>query len=313
LSIVPGYSAVFGFQQEKYLTDSTPFAPAHADTGDASAYAQLQAEVLKGLTLTAGERFDRYDAFGKHATGQVAAAWALPTATVFRGSWGQGFKAPSLYQLYSPYGTPDLQAERSRDWDVGVEQRFWENRITANVTYFDLRFKNLIEFDDCPGSPLCDDPAHAQGYYANLGRAKSTGEELQIAAKVSAAFTLSANYTHLKSIDETPGSPTFGRQALRRPGQAGNLAANYAWPIKLATSIAVRYSGPSSDENFNAFPAAFVNLGGYALVDLHASYPITNHFEVYARVDNLADKRYETVYQYGTWGRTAFAGARLTY
>jgi vitamin B12 transporter len=194
-----------------------------------------------------------------------------------------------------------------------VEQRFWENRITASATYFDTKFKNLIEFDDCPGSPLCDDPAHAEGYYANLGRAKAAGEELQIAAKLTAGFTLTANYTHLKSIDETPDSPTYGMQALRRPGQAANLAANYAWPIRLDTSIALRYSGPSTDENFNAFPAALVTLGGYTLVDLHAAYSINKHFEIYARVDNLTDKRYETVYEYGTWGRTAFAGARLKY
>jgi vitamin B12 transporter len=313
LAIVPGYSVVFGGLQEKYLMDSTPYAPAHADTGDTSAYAQFQAEVVKGLNLTAGERFDRYDAFGEHFTGQVAAAWALPSSTIFRASWGQGFKAPSLYQLYSLYGTSNLRAERSRDWDAGVEQRFWGNRITAGITYFNNDFKNLIDFDNCPGSPLCDDPAHSQGYYANVGREKSSGEEFQIAAKLTNEFTLSANYTHLKTLDDSPGSLTYGMQLLRRPGQAANLSANYSWPIRLDTSIAVRYSGPSTDENFNAFPAAFVNLGGYTLVDLHATYSISNHFEVYARVDNLADKRYETVYQYGTWGRTAFAGARLKY
>ena len=313
LAIVPGYSVVFGGQQEKYLMDSTPFAPAHADTGDTSAYAQLQAEVVKGLNLTAGERFDRYDAFGEHFTGQVAAAWSLPSSTILRSSWGQGFKAPSLFQLYSPYGTPNLQAERSQDWDIGIEQRFWGNKITAGVAYFNNNFKNLIDFDDCPGSPLCADPAHSLGYYANVGREKSSGEEFQIAARLTGEFTLSGNYTHLKTLDDSAGSATYGMPLLRRPGQAANLSANYSWPFKLSTSVAVRYSGPSIDENFNAFPAALINLGGYTLVDLHASYSINDHFDVYARVDNLTDKRYETVYQYGTWGRTAFAGARLKY
>jgi vitamin B12 transporter len=313
LAITPGYSAVFGLQQEKYLMDSTPNAPAEANTGDNSAYVQLQGEVVKGLTLTAGERFDHYDAFGEHFTGQVAAAWVLPTSTILRASWGQGFKAPSLYQLYSPYGNQDLQAERSHDWDAGVEQRFWDNRIVTSVTYFDTKFTNLIEFADCPGSPLCAEPGHEQGYYANLGQAKSSGEEFQASVKFSDNFTVLANYTHLNTIDETPGSPTYGMQAFNRPGEMGNLTVSYSWPFKLSTSVAVRYSGPSLTENFNVFPSAIITLGGYTLVDFRASYAVTERFSVYGRVDNLTNKVYETIYQYGTWGRTAFAGVRMSF
>jgi vitamin B12 transporter len=313
LAIAPGYSAVFGLQQEKYLMDSTPYAPAEANTGDNSAYVQLQGEVVKGLTLTAGERFDHYDAFGEHFTGQLAAAWVLPTSTILRSSWGQGFKAPSLYQLYSPYGNQGLQAERSHDWDAGVEQRFWDNRVMASVTYFDTKFTNLIEFADCPGSPLCAEPGHEQGYYINLGQAKSSGEEFQASVKWSDNFTVLANYTHLNIIDETPGSPTYGMQAFNRPGEMGNLTVSYSWPFKLSTSVAVRYSGPSLTGNFNVFPTTIITLGGYTLVDFRASYAVNEHFEVYGRVDNLTNKVYETIYQYGTWGRTAFAGVRMKF
>lgn len=313
LAIAPGYSALFGLQQEKSVIDTTPYTPAEANTGDNSAYAQFQGEIVKGLTLTAGERFDHYDAFGEHFTGQVAAAWVLPTSTILRASWGQGFKAPSLYQLYSSYGNLDLQSERSHDWDAGVEQRFWDDRIMVSATYFDTNFTNLIEFDDCPGSPLCAEPGHGQGYYVNLGKAKSSGEEFQASLKLSDAFTLLANYTHLKTTDETPGSPTYGLPAFNRPGEAGNLTASYSWPFKLTTSVAVRYSGPSLSDNFNVFPTGIVTLGGYTLVDFRASYSINDHVEVYGRVDNLTNKVYETLYQHGEWRRTAFAGARMKF
>jgi vitamin B12 transporter len=313
VAIADGYSAVFGLQQEKYLMNSTPYAPSEANTGDNSAYAQVQGELVKGLTVTAGERFDHYDAFGEHFTGQLAAAWVLPSATILRSSWGQGFKAPSLYQLYSPYGNQDLQAERSHDWDAGIEQRFFDNRAMVSATYFDINFVNLIEFADCPGSPLCAEPGHAMGYYVNLGQAKSSGEEFQASLKLTDNLTLLANYTHMKTIDETPGSATYGMPAFNRPGEAGNLTLTYAWPSKLSTSVAVRYSGASFSENFNAFPAAIVTLGGYTLVNIRASYSINDHFDVYGRVDNLTNKVYETVYQYGTWGRTAFLGARIKF
>jgi vitamin B12 transporter len=313
LAIAPGYSAVFGLQQEKSLMDSTPYAPAEANTGDNSAYAQFQGEIVKGLTLTAGERIDHYDVFGEHFTGQVAAAWVLPTATILRSSWGQGFKAPSLYQLYSPYGNQDLQSERSHDWDAGVEQRFWDDRVMVSITHFDTRFTNLIDFDDCPGSPLCAEPGKAQGYYANLGKARSSGEELQASLKLPDNFSLLANYTRVRTIDQTPDSPNYGLPAYNRPGSAANLTASYTWPFKLSTSVAVRYSGSSLSENFNVYPTANLPLGGYTLVDFRASYSINEHVEVYGRVDNLTDKRYETAYQYGAWGRTAFGGVRMKF
>ena len=107
LAIADGYSAVFGVQQENSEMNSSS-APTHAGTWITSYYAQLNGEIFKGLTLTAGGREDQHKTFGSHFTGQAAAAWDLPTGTILRASWGQGFKAPSLFQLYSQYGTLGL-------------------------------------------------------------------------------------------------------------------------------------------------------------------------------------------------------------
>jgi vitamin B12 transporter len=66
-------------------------------------------------------------------------------------------------------------------------------------------------------------------------------------------------------------------------------------------------------ENFNVYPYTILTLGGYTLVDFRASYPVNERFEVYGRMENLTNKVYETIYQYGTWGRTAFGGIRLKF
>ncbi len=309
-AIVPGYQAVFGAQQEKSWSDITPPA-AHADTGQVGEYLQLQGEVFSGLTLTAGERHDHYDSFGQHYTGQAAVAWSLPSSTVLRASVAQGYKAPSLFQLYSPYGNAALKPEQSTGGDAGVEQHVWNDRVTLSATYFLTHFKNLIEFEDCPGSPLCGIVGGEFGYYANFDRAKASGVELQASATLTAALAVSANYSHIKTEDVSPGSPTYGQQLFQRPEDAANLSLNYTWPHGVETSIAARYGGPSLDQNFNVFPTANVRLGGYTLLDLRVAYTVTEKFELYARVDNATNKWYETVYQYGTWGRTAFAGVRV--
>jgi vitamin B12 transporter len=312
-AIADGYQAVFGAQQEKSWADITPNAPAHAETGQVGEYVQLQGEVAKGLTLTAGERHDHYDTFGQHYTGQFAAAWSLPSSTVLRASWSQGYKAPSLYELYSPYGDAALKPEESTGGDGGVEQHLWNDRVTLSATYFITHFKNLIEFEDCPGSPLCETIGQAGGYYANLDRAKASGVELQASAALTPAIALSANYSHIKTVDETPGSPTYGQQLFQRPQDAANLSLSYTWPHGLKTTVAGRFAGYSSDQNFSVFPTATVRLGGYTLLDLRASYSVTDKLELYSRVDNATNKWYETIYQYGTWGRTAFIGLRAKF
>jgi vitamin B12 transporter len=308
-AIAPGYQAVFGVQQEKSWSDIMP-PPAHADTGQVGEYLQLQVEVFSGLTVTAGERHDHYDSFGQHYTGQAAVAWSLPSSTVLRASVAQGYKAPSLFQLYSPYGNPALNPEQSSGGDAGVEQHLWNDRVTLSATYFLTHFKNLIEFEDCPGSPLCGIVGGDFGYYANFDRAKASGVELQASATLTSALAVSANYSHIKTADDTPGSSTYGQQLFQRPEDAANLSLSYTWPHSVKTSVAARYGGSSLDQNFNVYPTAIVRLGGYALLDLRVSYPVTEKLEIYARIDNLTNKWYETIYQYGTWGRTAFAGIR---
>lgn len=312
-AIAQGYQAVFGLQQERSWIDTTPYAPAHADTGQTSEYVQLQGEVTDGLTLTAGERHDHYDSFGQHYTGQLAAAWALPSSTILRASWSQGYKAPSLYQLYSPYGNTSLNPEESTGGDAGVEQHLWGNRLTLSATYFLTHFRNLIAFDNCPGSPLCDTIGQAGGYYANLNRANASGVELQASASLTSALVVSANYSHIKTIDETPGSLTYGQQAYHRPKDAANASVSYAWPHRVNTTIGARFSGYSLDENFNVYPTETVRLGSYTLLDLRIAYSVNDTLEVYGRIDNATNKYYETIFQYGTWGRTTVVGLRAEF
>ena len=311
--ITPGWQAIFGAQHERSTIDtySAEFQPApppleNFATID-SGYAQLQAEVIKGLTLTAGERYDHHDVFGGHATSQLAAAWGLnDNRTLLRASFGQGFKAPSLYQLYSNYGNPGLRPELAESWDAGVEQHAWDGRLMLSATYFRRSSRDLIEFFFC--TPLAPCLNSSGGYYANIARALAHGVELQGALAPSSHLSIQANYTYTDSEDRSPGSPTFGKQLPLRPKNSANASASYRGPGQLTTSVVLRYAGPSFDEAENQ-----IALGGYVLVDLKLSYALRERLELYARVENATGKHYETVYEYGTLGRVAYAGVRATF
>lgn len=312
---MPGVQAVFGAQHERSTINSD--TPAYDYAGPAplenyatidSGYAQIQGEVIDGLTVTAGERYDQHNVYGGHTSGQVAAAWVLNGGqTVLRSSFGQGFKAPSLYQLYAQYGDPALQPEESHSWDAGVEQHVADGRAMLSATYFQSDSRDLIEFFDCiTPNALC--ATRPFGYYANIARTQSHGVELQGAFNPTDQLSLSANYTYTDATDRSPGSATFGNELARRPKEAGNLSAAYHWSSRVTTSAALRYGGRDFDNAANT-----VALGGYVLVDVRAAYELNDNIELYGRIQNLTGKYYETAYQYGSLTRQAFAGIRAKF
>ena len=134
--------------------------------------------------------------------------------------------------------------------------------------------------------------------------------ELQGALNATDQLSLAFNYTYTYTADKSPGSPTYDQELLRRPEDAANASVTYRWSSQLSTSAAARYAGPSFDD---ANTGGEVKLGGYVLLDLRMSYQLRDRLELYARVENAAGKHYETAYEYGTLGRSAYAGLRVSF
>ncbi|WP_436358003.1 TonB-dependent receptor plug domain-containing protein [Brevundimonas sp. CEF1] len=275
-----------------------------------SAYGQVQWTVLDGLTLTGGLRYDDHAQYGDNLLGQVAAAWALNDGeTVVRASWGQGFRAPGLYELYSEYGNLTLQPEEFDSWEVGVEQRLFD-RAVVSATYFNRQADNEIRYNGCstPSTdPLCTvNGAGRWGYYRNVQKTEAQGVELIGRVDVTERLNLSANYTWTDA--KSASGATDGKRLTRRPEHMANVAADYAFAFGLKTGVAVRYVGETFNNDANT-----VVVGEYTLVDLRASYPINDNLEVYGRVENAFDEDYQTVLNYGTAGRGVFGGVRVRF
>lgn len=314
LAIVDSWNAVFGAEHEKSsLRTASPNAfapnptPAVADASITSGYAQVQGDIVPGLTLTGGLRYDSHQTFGGRALGQAALAWSPNDGdTVVRASFGQGFKAPTLFQLYSDFGNTTLRPEAADSWDGGIEQRLFDGALVVSATGFARRTRNQIDFVSCPGAhPLCT-PARF-GVYDNTARTKAQGIELAGAAKHD-GLTVQANYTLTATENTSPGNANRGKDLARRPKHTANISADYSWPGQIATGIALRYVGDAFDNAANSFV-----LGQYALVDVRASWRVNQTVEVYGRVENLLNEAYVTTRNYGTQRRGAFAGIRARF
>ncbi|CAM2870048.1 TonB-dependent receptor [Brevundimonas diminuta] len=275
-----------------------------------SAYGQVQWTVLDGLTLTGGLRYDDHAQYGDNLLGQVAAAWALNEGdTVVRASWGQGFRAPGLYELYSEYGNLNLQPEEFDSWEIGVEQRLFD-RAVVSATYFNRQADNEIRYNGCstPSTdPLCTvNGAGRWGYYRNVQKTEAQGVELVGRMDVTERLNVSANYTWTDA--KSASGATDGKRLTRRPEHMANFAADYAFAFGLKTGVAVRYVGETFNNDTNT-----VKVDAYTLVDLRASYPINDTLEVYGRIENAFDEDYQTVLNYGVPGRGVFGGVRVRF
>ncbi|RSB46832.1 TonB-dependent siderophore receptor [Brevundimonas sp. 357] len=316
-AVTEALNATFGLEHEKSeMKTRSPgdwnpnpaFGRGEAELN--SAYGQVQWTVLDGLTLTGGLRYDDHAQYGDNLLGQVAAAWALNEGdTVVRASWGQGFRAPGLYELYSEYGNLNLQPEEFDSWEIGVEQRLFD-RAVVSATYFNRQADNEIRYNGCstPSTdPLCTvNGAGRWGYYRNVQKTEAQGVELVGRVDVTERLNVSANYTWTDA--KSASGAADGKRLTRRPEHMANFAADYAFAFGLKTGVAVRYVGETFNNDTNT-----AKVDAYTLVDLRASYPINDALEIYGRIENAFDEDYQTVLNYGAPGQGVFGGVRVRF
>lgn len=313
-------AVIFGVENERarFLSRSptaslaTP-VPAFA-TGKAeatSAYGQLSVELIDGLTIDGGIRYDDHSRYGAQTLLAVGGVWRLPTGTILRASYGEGFKAPTLYQLYSDYGNLALDPEEAHGWEVGAEQHLFARKLTLAATWFDRTTTNQIIYNSCPAistDPLCLVPGSTTeqrwGFYSNVSRGEAHGIEATAALHFG-KLTLDGNYSWIVAEDRSPGTANFGNWLPRRPRNAANASVSYALPFGLDLGAAVRWSGSSFDDAANTN-----RLDAYTLVDLRAEYRISDSVSLFGRAENLFDEQYMTAYRYGTLGRSFYVGLR---
>ncbi|AEI37201.1 TonB-dependent receptor plug domain-containing protein [Zymomonas mobilis] len=320
LALVKNWDLIFGYENEHSAMRSS--SPAYGDTitkGSMdinSVYGQLKGKIIKGFSVDGGVRYDHRSQFGGNVLFSGGGVWAFNhDNTVFRAHYGQGFNAPSLYQLYSEYGDQNLKAEKSHGWDAGFEQRFFHKRLTLAADYFQRTSNNLIAYLSCPYfgdlPAICYTPNTTiprYGYYANINRSVAHGVEVSASLDIK-RITLSGNYTWTSAKDHSAGYD-YGYQLPRRPKNTANGSADYHWKFGLVTGIAVRWASKSWDTVHGEYSLNPAINHGYTLYDLRAEMPVTKNLTLFGRVENLSNKYYETAYRYGTLGRTFYGGIR---
>lgn len=310
LSFADKTQLTFGAENERKTLDTNslspylPLTPARQGHDNIlSGYAQLQSEVWDGLTLTGGVRDDDHETYGNHVSFKFAGAWQLfGGQAVLRANYGNGFKEPTLYQLFSQYSNPvhTLSPETASGWEAGVDEYFFDRMVRLSQTYFSRNTDDQIAFIPCDGPTSAACALRPIGYYDNISRTFADGVEFEAAAQLTDTIGLSANYTYLDTEDLATHSVL-----LRQPRDA--VFTRLSWiPMEgLSLAASVGFTGSSYDQ-----PDDVGHLGAYTLLNLYASYRISDRLDIFGRIENAADMHYATALGYSALGRAAYAGLR---
>ena len=282
-------------------------------------FSLIQYSDAKGLNASYAIRQDDNETFGEFDTHRLAIKKTFSRYGI-RGTYGTGFRAPSLRELFglSDYcverlcGNESLTPEESRSYDIAFMVNLTEG-LNFELAQFEVEVEDVIEYqdvlsdvtDDCRNytySPNCGK------YGQSTGKTKTSGYELRGSFKMNEATQFALNFTKLEATRPT------GQPDIRRPEETLNLSISHTPNERLSLGGSLRAVRKTIDEDFSNWPnTEIVQLDDYALVNLHAGYEVSESLSLKVRVENALDDDYETALGFGTPGRAAYIGVTSSF
>jgi vitamin B12 transporter len=235
--------------------------------------------------LTVGIRQDINSQFEDPFTYKVEGAYRINSwGTKLRGSVATGFRVPSVNEVLFPFfGNPNIQPEKSKNWEVGFEQKLFNNQVTLGSNFFHLDFEDLIVFD------------FVTFIAQNIGSATSKGIETFFNFQIQKNLELITNYTWNQATDNSDGS-----LLPRRPRHILSATLAHTWKNKLDSLVTVNHR--SEMESGGGV------VGERTVVRAALAYQLNKDWKLTARGENLFNEKYEESFQFGTAGISGYAG-----
>ena len=268
---------------ERYFSTDNA-SPIHAGYESNSVFAEWLTSPLTEVDISISARFSDNSDYGSKTTGRVAIAWQAGPSSLLRASLSTGFRAPSLNELYGPFGAnAALQPETSQSAEIGFEQVM--GRVTFEAGLFQTRITDLIQYTG--------------GYNQVPGTSRTGGYQLGLSYMFPNEAEIDLNYT------STDARSANGARLARVPRHDISLSAST--PLGRQTTAGLSLQSVS-DRLDTTTP-----LEDYTVLNANLTYNLTNGADLFLRIDNITDEQYQTTRGYGTSDRALYVGVRGTF
>ena len=263
---------------------------------------EYRADILEKITLAASTRRDDNSEFKDSNTYRVEIIYDLSPHARLRSAYGTAIKNPTFTERFGFYtnfiGNPFLQPEKSTNWELGLDQKFYNGNLTLSATIFNSELEN--EIDGNVFDPI------TFGYTATnkSGFSKRNGLEINSFGKLSKNATISASYTFTDS-QERDASGKYQHE-VRRPRHISSFNLSWQQNDALNININIQYNGSQKD----VVNSSNVKLAEFTTVNISANLNLSKKLNAYLRLENLLDESYEEIFGYQPLGFGANIGIR---
>ena len=285
---------IFGVETERAHMDTQDQYNAYDfKVSSSSSFYSYTNNTIKNLFLDGSFRSNHHDLFGLSTTYRVAASYIISDSGFrLHSSFGTGYRAPTLDEIYGSYGSIAIKEETSRSRDIGIEYSSLNKNFVTDLTFFSTQIDNLIGYGPAPGYK-----------FSNQGSAQNNGIEVFMKYIPNNNIIINSHYNFLTTNNN-------GRSLSRRKKHSGKTSIN--WVPEDLNMLSIN---SIAEYHSNARDGAFAggHIAGYALFHSNVNYTVDVNTKVQFKIENVLDQNYSEADTAGTYGRTLSLSLKLTF
>ena len=263
----------------------------HVKLNEVAGYILVQQQLRKFM-FEAGLRLENHKLYGTEWIPQAGVSFRAAEQTSLKFSFSKGFRSPNMRELYMDFfpggpSNPDLDPERSFSYDFTLSQGLLNNRLSTELTLYYIKGDNMIAVI----------PVDGINKNMNTGEFANKGIEFSMNYQVLDNLGLNVNYSYLDMEKIITGAPRnkFYAGATYRPGR---------FTLSIGTQVIDKlYLSIGND----------AQTSDYTFVDARVAYRPLKWMEMFAKGDNLLNKKHETMLGYPMPGTTVMAGVNMNF
>lgn len=248
--------------------------------------------LVKDLQLILGFRFDEHSDFGNEFSPRVSMVYSFNDSLRLKASYGEGFRAPSLYELYvdtenskgDVIANPDLDPETARSFDVGVEGE-WKN-ILGKLSLFHNNIEDMIYKRPTGNFRMQGSKKVLEYEMVNIEDAVTQGVEAEVTFKLTDNIKLNASSTYIDSENESTDEELLEVPEWKHSLKLSfdNNCRDFHMNIRM-NHIGEQLFAPKLEDS----PGQ--DKGAYTLFHVYASKKIRENMEFYGGVNNIFNEK----------------------